>query len=349
MTEFATDPFGNPLPPGTEPNITSDTVTDLPSFTDIINNSIKAVQGSLDISDPTGLEQSTYDFNYRVFPEDLTMQDNGHYMVININVPVIPLTNTPRSDYGYRTTVLPNEFSKVDNVRFGNIPSVTGDPLPTGLRRETLSLPRTTRRIAESIALHMPNGGLVYTDDNQYEGVSMTAIAGGLMGAIAKSALGPKFLGQKTASLVDGTSQAIMNASKVAGYPINPRVEVLFANRMQRQWMFEVFMAPRTESEALSMKEIIKTLRFHAAPEIGFGGFHFTPPAEFDITFFRQGTENTNLPRINTCVLEKIDIDYAPQNGVYSTFKDGTPVAVRLSMGFREIEIVHKRRVLQGF
>lgn len=321
---------------------TTQPLTDLgENLIDAAQNKWNDIVGALDVSDPTGLEQSTYDFSYRVFPEDLSMQDNAHYMVININVPV-HVGGANRSSYT-PGRILSNEFSKVDNLRFGNIVSVTGQPLPDATNREALTLPRSTRRIAESIALHMPNGGLVYTEDNQYEQVSMTAMAGGLMGAIAKTVSG------KAASIASVTGQVVTNGAKIAGYPINPRVEVLFANRPQRQWMFELFLAPRTANESFTMKKIIETLRYHAAPELGFGGFYFIPPAEFDITFFRQGTENLNLPRINTCVLEKIDIDYAPQNGVYSTFRDGSPVAVRLSLAFREIEILHKRRVLQGF
>lgn len=303
----------------------------LSSFDELLN---------LDVADPTGLEQSTYNFTSRVFPEDLTMQDNSHYMVININVPV-HVGGANRSSYS-PGTILSNEFSKVDNLRFNTSFASAND---TGTQRELLSLPRSTRRIAESIALHMPNGGLVYTEDNQYEPVSMTAMAGGLMSAVGK-------LGEtagKAVNIINAVGQGIKNGAKLAGYPINPRVEVLFANRPQRQWMFEVFLAPRSQKEALTARQIIQTLRYHAAPELGYGGFYFIPPAEFDITFFRQGSENTYLPRINTCVLEKIDIDYAPQNGVYSTFRDGSPVAIRLSMAFREIEIVHKRRVLQGF
>ena len=38
-------------------------------------------------SEPVDLGQSRYDFRYLVFPNDLGMDDNGHYMVININVP----------------------------------------------------------------------------------------------------------------------------------------------------------------------------------------------------------------------------------------------------------------------
>lgn len=340
MTEFATDPGGNPIPG--DPNITEDTVTGLPSLDEVLN---------LDVSDPTGLEQSEYDFNYRVFPEDLTMSDSAHYMVININVPV-HIGGARRSSYPVGT-ILNDEFSKVDNVRFNSKLNAsfnqeigaTNNAFGAPTERELLAIPRSTRRIKESIALHMPNGGLVYTEDNQYEPISMTSMAGNLVGTVGKAIL------KEGASLTlfNAVGQGVSNGSKLAGYPINPRVEVLFATRPQRQWMFEVFLAPRSQTEAQTAKKIIDTLRYHAAPELGYGGFYFIPPAEFDITFFRQGTENQYLPRINTCVLERIDIDYAPQSGVYSTFRDGSPVAIRLSLGFREIEIVHKRRVLQGF
>ena len=114
-------------------------------------------------------------------------------------------------------------------------------------------------------------------------------------------------------------------------------------------------MAPRNEKESRTMHHVIKTLRFHGAPElsdrvvpvIGQGLF-WIPPAEFDITFFHKGVENMNILRINTCVLERIEVDYAP-TGMYSTFRNGHPVAARLSMGFRELEPIHKLRVAQGF
>lgn len=307
---------------------------------------------NLDVPDPTGLEQSEYDFNYRVFPEDLIMSDSAHYMVININVPVHVASagGGQRSAYPIGT-VLNNEFSKVDNLRFNEqLNRAFNDEIGASrlaVEREALALPRSTRRIKESIALHMPNGGLVYTEDSKFEEVSMTAMGGTIVGAVAN--LREKTENGKLAKLLTATSQVVSNGSKLAGFPINPRVEVLFANRPQRQWMFEVFMAPRSASEAATAKKIIDTLRYHAAPELGIGGFYFIPPAEFDITFFRQGVENTYLPRLNTCVLERIDVDYAPQGGTYATFRDGSPVAIRLSLGFREIEILHKRRVLQGF
>lgn len=292
-------------------------------------------------SDPTGLGQSRYDFTSRVFPSDLGTEDNSHYMIININVPTTT-GGAGKSNFG-SAPLGPTEFSKVDQLRFGNIARNT----PGSSNGGALTLSRGTRRIAEAVALHMPNGGLVYTEDNKYEEVSLTALAGSVLSGAA--GIADKILGNGTvSSVVDAIGSVVTKGSQLAGYPINPKVEVLFSARPQRQWMFEVMLAPRSATEAQTMREIIRTLRLYAAPELTGGGFFFIPPAEFDITFYRNGVENTFLPRINTCVLERLDIDYAP-SGAYSTFRTGEPVAVRMSMGFREVEILHKQRVFQGF
>jgi hypothetical protein len=99
------------------------------------------------------------------------------------------------------------------------------------------------------------------------------------------------------------------------------------------------------------MEKIIKTLRFHSSAELNSvtQGLTWIPPADFDITFFNKGVENIHLIRINTCILERVEVDYAPLSGIYSTFRNGYPVAARLSLGFREVEPLHKKRILQGF
>jgi len=168
------------------------------------------------------------------------------------------------------------------------------------------------------------------------------SFAGKLTGA---SALGT------TIGAVAGIAKSgvVGGASKLLQAPINPMVEILFSNTTVRVFVMEFLMSPRNEEESKTIHSIIKTLRFHAAPEIGeLSGVTWIPPAEFDITFFNKGVENMNLLRINTCVLERVEVDYAPQ-GIYSTFRNGHPVAVRLSLAFRELEPVHKKRVLQGF
>ena len=301
------------------------------------------------IVDSTTLGQSQYNFSYLTFPEDLGQSYMDHYMVININVPTDSNGGLRGGLSGKLATVTPltNNFSKVDTLRF----SAAG-AIPGAAQGELGTLKRGTRRIAQSIALFMPSG-LTFTGVNEYENISLTAIAGAIgTGAInAITSLIPSNLGGRALGTIFNTAAAVAGqVAKISGNPINPRVEILFSTTTQRQFTFEVLMAPRNEKESITIKNIIQTLRYHAAPEISLAtlGLTFIPPAEFDITFFHKGEENTNIPRINTCVLERIDVDVAPQ-GAYATFSNGYPVAIRMNLGFREIEMVHKLRVLQGF
>ena len=300
------------------------------------------------IVDSTTLGQSKYDFSYLTFPGDLGQSYMDHYMVININVPTDSNGGLRGGLSGKLATVTPltNNFSKVDTLRFSAAGAISG-----AAQGELGTLKRGTRRIAQSIALFMPSG-LTFTGVNEYENISLTAIAGAIgTGAInAITSLIPSNLGGRALGTIFNTAAAVAGqVAKISGKPINPRVEILFSTTTQRQFTFEVLMAPRNEEESITIKNIIQTLRYHAAPEINPTlGLTFIPPAEFDITFFHKGVENTNIPRINTCILERIDVDVAPQ-GAYATFSNGYPVAVRMNLGFREIEMVHKLRVLQGF
>jgi hypothetical protein len=200
---------------------------------------------------------------------------------------------------------------------------------------------------------------MVYNTHNLYEDISLSALAGkltasGLAASLAyqRSRGAGAAAGISAARRVQGAvnagREAIGTLSSLAASPINPSIEILFANTLQRAFTFEFLMAPKNARESLAIKEIIKTLRFHAAPEISALATNWIAPAEFDLTFFYNGIENTNIPRISTCVMERIEVDYSP-SGVYSTFSNGHPVAVRLSMQFREVEPIHKKRVLDGF
>lgn len=294
---------------------------------------------------------SQYNFTSRVFPENLGNDYQGHYMVININVPVKGLEVLDVATGGLLSSLsstIPYQQSRVDQLR-----GVINGTNYTGL---SSVLPRFTRRIAESIALYMPPN-MVYNSHNVYEDISLSALAGKLTvgalrtaGAFRQAQTG-RFAERGNASgVLRGAGDLLGTVSKLAQSPINPAIEVLFANTLQRQFVFEFLMAPRNEKESITIKNIVKTLRFHSAPETGSftGGLTWVAPAEFDIAFFKDGKENTNIPRINTCVLERVEVDYSP-TGIYSTFSNGHPVATRLSLGFRELEPVHKARVNQGF
>lgn len=317
-----------------------------------------------------------YDYNYRVFPDTLGSEDNAHYMVININVPV-NAQGKPRTNAGFGPSLfgpanyqaLEGEYSKVDQLKFPNgVPS--GYQALQGITNfATFNVPRGTRRIKESIALFMPVP-MVYTHTNVYEEISMTAL-GAQSIKLGVSAIGKLITGALTQrfdratqgglpTIIGAGGETYRKLASLAGYPINPKIEVMFSHTPQRAFRMELLMAPKNQKESETVKNIIDTLRYHSAPEISGNGpipgidFGagiiplFIPPAEFDITFYHKGKENTKIPRINTCAIEQIEVDYAP-SGIYSTFTNGHPVQVRLSLAFRELEILHKERVTQGF
>lgn len=57
------------------------------------------------------------------------------------------------------------------------------------------------------------------------------------------------------------------------GGAINPKVEVLYRNTDLRKFQFNFLFAPASQEESESMEAIIKTLRYHSAPELvkGYG------------------------------------------------------------------------------
>jgi hypothetical protein len=113
-----------------------------------------------------------------------------------------------------------------------------------------------------------------------------------------------------------------------------------------RQFQFDFLFSPYNEQESRDVIGIIRQFKFHQAPEVvtdAVGRF-FVPPSEFDIDFKVNGQTNKNIHQIGTCVLTGMNVDYGP-NGVWSTFQDGTPTHIRMTLQFMETEIVTKQRV----
>jgi hypothetical protein len=147
---------------------------------------------------------------------------------------------------------------------------------------------------------------------------------------------------------------AALGAFAATGVVLNPMMELLYTGQSQfRTFQFDFFFYPRDEREALEVQKIIERLRFHQAPEISgtFKDGFLIPPSEFDIRFYYNGSQNPNIPPIGTCVLDNININYAP-NGFSAyevpeeTFpslgRTGMPVAIQLTLAFKEVSYLTK-------
>ena len=226
-------------------------------------------------------------------------------------------------------------------------------------------------RIKDSIALYMPDT-LAFSYNQNYSDFSFGDLGLGMVGVSAINELkkNPKagfndlartlgknlspfiYAGMKKYLGSNGTALFQVAANKV----VNPMLELLYTSPSFREFNFDFMFYPRSEKEAEDVYNIIHLFKYHQAPEIsqGTAGFFLTPPSLFDIDFYYADRKNPNLPQLASCVLTRIDVDYAP-NGFaayeenpsrdnnefnYSTQPKiggtGTPVATRMTLHFKE-------------
>lgn len=229
---------------------------------------------------------------------------------------------------------------------------------------------RTIRRITDTVALYMPSN-LNFSYNQAYSQISpggsgaqtvLSALNSATetyknsgnkadAAAITKN-LSPFLFNYLFQQIPGGVGQILFTAG-TGGKVQNPMLEILYSSPEFRTFRFDFLMFPRSENEAIQVQAIIDRLRFHQAPELvnNSGGFFLYPPSEFDISFYYNGQENPNIPRISTCVLTNLDVDYAP--GGFAAYevegeqfasigRTGMPVGVRLSLSFKETEYLVK-------
>lgn len=226
---------------------------------------------------------------------------------------------------------------------------------------------RSVRRITDTIALYMPDT-LNFDYNQQYselrpgeqflgQGISAASslaetfkTRGSLdLNSMAKT-LSPFAFKALTSSL--GDVGKILFTAGTGGAVSNPMLELIYSSPSFREFRFDFLLYPRSQREAVEVNNILNKLRFHQAPELvkNTGGAFLYPPSEFDISFYYNGQINPNIPRISTCVLTGIQTDYAPNGftayevpgGNAESGGTGMPVAIRLSLSFKETEYLVK-------
>lgn len=127
---------------------------------------------------------------------------------------------------------------------------------------------------------------------------------------------------------------------------INPKNEMLFQGTGNRRFNFSFDFQPRSQKEAYQIYQIIRAFKAFAAPDYASGGAgrYMIPPAIFDIGFYFMNAENLALPRISSCALAQISLDYN-HTQPFATFNDGFPVHVNMQLEFREIDIITREMI----
>lgn len=144
-------------------------------------------------------------------------------------------------------------------------------------------------------------------------------------------------------------NDAVKLAMNKFGYAFNPQSQMLFEGIDFRTYTMSFVFTPRSVQEAGIVKEIIKTFRMYAAPTVvnEIGGFFFKPPGIFGVSFFSDGAPNYNINKLMDSVLESVEVNYAP-NG-WSAHRDGKPVQTTLTLNFKEMTLVDRTKIENGY
>lgn len=337
---------------------------------------------------PTVYNANKYQSNSVSYPSDLFSNANvygDNYVVFYINVPSesklikenrVTVTNKDTVSVGSAlaaagiTETQANLAYDFANAGLAALLGITGTgggkaavgALGAGALLATSQSMRQSKRITDTIALNIPQSLVARYTMNYQEAdlAAMTAIAhvgkdvskfledassgGNMMQTLKNSEIGNAIAGAALAT--PGTGDFL---SAATGLAANPKKEQIFKNVDFRIFNFQYLFAPRSENEAKNVQQIIKTFKLHMHPEYkDANAYLFLMPSEFDIVYYQGMTENLNLPRHTSCVLVDMSVNYTPNNQ-FNSFKDGGATQIEVNLTFKELAILTKDEIMDGF
>ena len=231
----------------------------------------------------------------------------------------------------------------------------------------------TRKRLDTAIALYMP-AQVQVTYGAKYTDTEISALAGAIGQAVGDMTAGMSLsdtYNKVVPMVTEGLQKKalLMGADLLDGIGISGvreaveigRAEVI-ADRMQlafkgvdrRSFQYTFKMIPRNSREADEIKKIVSAFKFNMMPEYKEGESRDTLnyPATFNIEYHYRGKENTYLNRVSECFLENMQVSYGGDR--YKTFdphnnEGAPPVETSITLAFKEIDVMHRQKMVDGF
>ena len=227
---------------------------------------------------------------------------------------------------------------------------------------QTATFTRQMKRLTAAVALHTPNQlsaryGMQWSEEDTNMFQMAKYGAEGLAKAVSEFADPNREVSQQTKDQLGGVAAAIsLNTvpgkaaiSAITGLAANPKKEQVFKGVDFRNFTFEYQFYPKSPQEYQNVQNIIYLFKLHMHPEYkDADNFLFMYPSEFDIVHYNGIDENFNLPRHTSCVLTEMVVNYAPQSQ-FTSFAGGKPTQINITLSFKELSILTKERIQEGY
>ena len=141
--------------------------------------------------------------------------------------------------------------------------------------------------------------------------------------------------------------------ARSTGQILNNNLELLFQGVNLRSFPYSITFSPRSDTEAETVKQIIKHLKMSMAPKAGefngtAAGVFIKSPDVFMLKYLKDGADHPFLNSFKLCALTGMTVNYT-NAGTYTTYEDGTPVNIRMNLTFKELNpIYHEDYATEG-
>jgi hypothetical protein len=266
----------------------------------------------------------------------------------------------------------------ISNLNVGTLnPAGGSSSTGVGFSFSDIQSAKTDNKTLETILLPIPDN-LQYTDNPSWNDEDV-GVLGKTLPSMAKGLLSGDAGGTTTAmqqAAGAGKIGAILEAlgplknvttQGLKGKIANPYKEQVFQGIGMRQFDFSWKLVPRSASEQIKIKQIIKIIRENSLPNFSQGESAdgqqieradlasdrwLTVPRTFTLSFKYRGKTIESLPLIKPCVCKNVQVSYTPDN-VWATHmlddSSPAPVAYNLTLSFGETEIITAKDVNSGY
>jgi len=136
--------------------------------------------------------------------------------------------------------------------------------------------------------------------------------------------------------------------SRATGQVLNSNLELLFQGVNLRSFPFSVTFTPRSATEGVLVRDIIRSLKKSMSAKAGedsyngasASGIMIASPDVFLLEYRSRGSTHPFLNSFKTCALTGLSVNYT-NSGTYATYKNSTPVNIRVDMTFKELNPVY--------
>jgi hypothetical protein len=266
------------------------------------------------------------------YPRDLGSITKGHIIKFTANE-IIPIELNESNSF------------QIKDLKGGTIAGVENvtQKAKNLVASANLSLTKRKTLPKERIALYIPDT-VNFTTSAQYGSLSTRNTLINAAGLVP-------IIGSTVAKTLNSIVQSDITklALSTQGLALNPVDQFLFDGIDFRSYQMSFVFTPYSREEAKTVREIVKVFRTYALPKItnGGAGMFFIPPGTFNVEFLFNGKENRFITKVAESVIESIDVNYSP-NG-WAAHEDGSPVQTVVTINFKEIELIDRKKVLEGY